>query len=192
VDPVTLDSLAIASTRARVAGLRAGDLNRSTTNAGWDVRAVIAHLVGGCLLYASVLRGETVDWATRNRQPIVDPLGQFDAAAAGLKQAIGELDDRGHLVTIPAGDVPATVAIAVHATDMLVHGWDLAVATGQDRGLDRGLCEAATAIISRFPASVWGNPAFYAERVATDSAEPADRLVALTGRDPDAARPEWL
>jgi uncharacterized protein (TIGR03086 family) len=86
--------------------------------------------------------------------------------------------------TIPAGDVPATAAIAIHATDMLVHGCDLAVATGQDRGFDPDLCEAAIAIIGRFPASTWGNPKFYAERVPTDSAEPASRLVALTGRDP--------
>jgi uncharacterized protein (TIGR03086 family) len=184
MDPVTLDSLAIASTRVRVAGLREGDLHRPTVNAGWDVRALVAHLVGGCLLYAGVIRGETVDWATRNGQPVTDPLGQFDTAAAGLNEAIGELEDRRRPVTIPAGDIPAAVAIAIHATDMLVHGWDLAFATGQDRGLDPGLCEAAIAVISRFPASTWGNPNFYAERVPTDSTEPADRLIALTGRDP--------
>jgi hypothetical protein len=67
---------------------------------------------------------------------------------------------------------------------MLVHGWDLAVATGQDRGLDPDLCEAAIAIIGRFPASTWGNPKYYAERVHTDSTQPVDRLVAITGRDP--------
>ena len=160
MDPVTLDRLAIASTRLRVAGLREGDLSRPTVNAGWDVRALVAHLVGGCLLYAGVLRGGTVEWATRDTRPVTDPLGQFDAAAA----------------------------IAIHATDMLVHGWDLAVATGQDRGLDPDLCAAATAIISRFPASTWGNPKYYAQRVPTDSTGPADRLVALTGRDPNAGR----
>jgi uncharacterized protein (TIGR03086 family) len=184
MDPVTIDSLAIASTRLRVAGLREGDLGRPTVNPGWDVRVLVAHLVGGCLLYAGALRGETVDWATRNRQTVTDSLGQFDAAAAELNEAIGALDDRRRPVTIPAGTVPATLAIAVHATDVLVHGWDLAVATGQDRALDPGLCEAATAIIGQFPASAWGNPRFYAERVHTDSADPADRLVALTGRDP--------
>jgi uncharacterized protein (TIGR03086 family) len=188
MDPVTLDRLAIASTRLRVAGLREGDLSRPTINEGWDVRALVAHLVGGCLLYAGVLRGETVDWATRNSRPVTDPLGQFDAAAAGLTKAIGALDDLRRPVTIPAGDFPATAAIAVHATDMLVHGWDLAVATGQDGGLDQDLCAAASAIISRFPASTWENPKFYAQRVPTDSTEPADQLIALTGRDPNAGR----
>jgi uncharacterized protein (TIGR03086 family) len=188
MDPVMLDRLAIASTRLRVAGLREGDLSRPTVNAGWDVRILVAHLVGGCLLYAGVLRGETVDWATRNSQPVTDPLGQFDAAATELNEAIGKLDYRRRPVTIPAGDVPATVAIAIHATDMLVHGWDLAVATGQHRGLDPDLCASATAVISRFPASTWGNSKFYAERVPTDSTELTDRLVALTGRDPNAGR----
>jgi uncharacterized protein (TIGR03086 family) len=188
VDPVALDRLAIASTRLRLAGLRAGDLSRPTVNVGWDVRALVAHLVGGCLLYAGTVRGESVDWATRDGQPVTDPLGQFDAAATGLNEAIGELDDRHRLVTIPAGDVPGAFAIAVHATDMLVHGWDLAVATGQDRGLDPDLCTAAISIISRFPASTWLNPKFYAQRVPTGSTEPTDRLVALTGRDPNAGR----
>jgi len=188
MDPVTLDRLAIASTRLRVADLREGDLSRPTVNAGWDVRALVAHLVGGCLLYAGVLRGGTVEWATRDTRPVTDPLGQFDAAAARLNEAIVELDDRRRPVAIPAGDVPAAAAIAIHATDMLVHGWDLAVATGQDRGLDPDLCAAATAIISRFPASTWGNPKYYAQRVPTDSTGPADRLVALTGRDPNAGR----
>jgi uncharacterized protein (TIGR03086 family) len=184
VDPAKLDSLAIASTRLRVAGLREGDLSRPTVNAGWDVRVLVAHLIGGCQLYTGVLRGQTADWAARNSQPIADPLGQFDAAAAELAEAISELDDRRRPVTIPAGDIPATAAIAIHATDMLVHGWDLAVATGQDRRLDPDLCATATAIISQFPASTWGNPEFYAEPVHTDSADPADRLAALTGRDP--------
>jgi uncharacterized protein (TIGR03086 family) len=188
MDPVTLDRLAVASTRLRVAGLRERDLSRPTVNAGWDVRVLVAHLVGGCLLYADILRGEPADWATRNRHPVTDCVAQFDAAAAELDEAIGELDDRHRPVNIPAGDVPATVAIAVHATDMLVHGWDLAVATGQDRGLDPDLCAAAIAIIGRFPASTWGDPNFYAERVPTDSADPAGRLVALTGRDPNAGR----
>ncbi len=188
MDPVLLDRRAIASTRLRVAGLREGDLSRPTVNDRWDVGAVVAHLVGGCARYAGVLRGENVDWATLNSQPVTDPLGQFDAAAARLNDATGALGDRRRQVTIPAGNVPAVVAIAVHATDMLVHGWDLAVATGQDRRLDPDLCEAAIAIISRFPPSTWGNPKYYAARVPSGSTEPADRLVALTGRDPAAGR----
>ena len=91
MDPVTLDRLAIASTRLRVADLREGDLSRPTVNAGWDVRALVAHLVGGCLLYAGVLRGGTVEWATRDTRPVTDPLGQFDAAAARLNEAITRL-----------------------------------------------------------------------------------------------------
>ena len=185
MDPVTLDSLAIASTRLRVAGLHDDDLGRPTVNAGWDVRSLLAHLIGGCLLYASVLRGEEADWTAREKQLITDPLGQFDAAAIVLQEAIGEPGDPRRLVSIPGGDVPAGFAIGIHASDMLVHGWDLAVATGQDRGLDPALCAASTAIISRFPADTWGNPKFYGARVATDSAEPADLLIALTGRNPD-------
>jgi hypothetical protein len=47
-------------------------------------------------------------------------------------------------------------------------------------------------IISRFPASTWGNPRFYAERVHTGSTGPAEQLVALTGRRPDTPAVDQL
>ena len=51
---------------------------------------------------------------------------------------------------------------------------------------------AAIAIIGRFPASTWGNPKYYAERIHTDSAQPVDRLVALTGRCPGIGDPAGI
>jgi uncharacterized protein (TIGR03086 family) len=184
VDIAAMDRRAAASTRLRMVALAPADLDIPTVNAGWEIRTLIAHLVGGNLLYTEMLRGQDPDWDTRNSVEIASPLEQFDDSARDLAVAIDALDNPARPVRTPAGTIPAMVAIAIHATDMLVHGWDLAVATSQDRALDPDLCRAAIAIIQRFPADTWGNPHFYAERKHTSSADPVDQLIALTGRDP--------
>lgn len=188
-DVAAFDHAAVASTRRRIAPLTAADLDRATVNVGWDVRAVLAHLIGGNLLFAKAFRGEHVEWNARDTQPITAVVEQFDESTAELASTIAGLDgDLERQVTTPAGRISARRAIAVHATDMLVHGWDLAAATDQDRALDDGLCRTAIAIIERFPAAVWGDPRFYAKRVATTSDSPVDQLIALTGRDPDTSQ----
>jgi uncharacterized protein (TIGR03086 family) len=188
VDAAALDRRAVASTRRRIVQLPPADLDRATVNARWDVRTLIAHLVGGNLLYAKVLCGQDADWSTRDSREITSPLEQFDDSADELAAALDALDDPKRPVLTPAGNIPAMWAVAIHASDMLVHGWDLAVATGQDRALDPDLCRAAIVIIDRFPAAAWGDPRFYAERKHTASVDPVDQLVALTGRDPSADR----
>ena len=39
-------------------------------------------------------------------------------------------------VTLPLGPVPASYAIRINLVDACVHGWDIAIATGQDPALD--------------------------------------------------------
>lgn len=185
MNTVELDRLAIESTRLRIMRLADADLGRETVNAGWDVRTLVAHLISVNTLYAKAMRGEDAPWGQRDMVPVTAPLAQFDESARELTAAIEGVDDLTTLVTTPAGPLQARAAIAIHATDMLVHGWDLAVATGQDRALAPDLCSAAAAIIARFPDSTWGNPRYYAQRVTTASPDPTDQLVALTGRDPN-------
>lgn len=183
---VRLGRGALDSARARVATLADGDLDLPTVNDGWSVRDLMAHLIGGNRLYAQAIGRQEAAWAARDRQPAADPLDEFDRSAAGLLEAITSVENPNTRVSTAAGPLPVEFAIAVHATDMLVHSWDLAVATGQDRRLDPALCHAAIGIIEQFPPAVWGNPRFYARPVPTISASPADQLIALTGRNPAA------
>lgn len=183
-DHYTLDVLATASTRARLARLTVADLDLPTPCVGWDVRAVLAHLVGGNVRFARALRGESADWSSRDSEPITTPLDEFDASAGLMAAAVAAITDPARPTLLPAGEPPAAFAVGVHGADMLIHGWDLAIATGQDPTLDTDLCRAAIAVIRRYPPTFWGSGRFFAARVDTVSADPQARLLALTGRDP--------
>lgn len=188
LDPSTFDQRAIASTRSRLTTLTPADLDRPSACAGWDIRTLLAHLVGGNWRFARALRGQPVDWATRDEEPVGSALAEFDASAAEMVAAVAAVDDPKRPVVLPAGEPPASFAVAVHAADMLVHGWDLAVSTDQDPTLEPELCRAATAVIDRYPPSFWGHGRFFADRLDTESDDPQELLLALTGRNPHRRR----
>lgn len=185
IDPYTLDRLATASLRARLTALTGADLDRPTQITDWDIRGLMSHLVGGNIRFAQALRGEPADWPTRDEEPVASPLGEFDGSAAEMAAAVADLADPARPVRLQAGEPPGYFAVGVHGADMLIHGWDLAVATGQDRSLDPDLCLAATAILEKYPPSFWGQGRFFAERIDTTSTDPMQRLLALSGRDPN-------
>jgi uncharacterized protein (TIGR03086 family) len=184
IDFATLDRLATELMRARLAALTVADLDRPSGCTGWDIRNLLSHLVGGNRRFAQALRGEPADWPSRDAEPVLTPLQEFDATAAELASAVAGMDDPRRIVHLAAGDPPAVFAVGVHGADMLVHAWDLAVATGQDPALDPSLCEAAMKVIEQYPPSFWGPGQFFAPRIETDSTAPQDRLLAFSGRDP--------
>lgn len=182
IDFDTLDRLATASTRARLAPLTVADLDRPSPCAGWDIRTLLSHLVGGNLRFAQALRGEPADWPARDSEPVTSPLAEFDASAAEMAAAIAGIDDPRRPTRMQVGEPSAAFAVGVHGADMLVHGWDLAIATDQDPTLDPDLCLAATRVIEKYPDSFWGAGRFFAAQIPTHSTDPQDRLLALTGR----------
>ncbi len=186
IDAPTFDRLAIAAMRTRLAALTVDDLDRPSACAGWSIRKLLAHLVGGNLRFALALNGQAADWASRDEESISSPLREFDESAAHMTAAVESIADPERPVLLPAGEPPASFAVGVHAADMLTHVWDVAVATGQDATLDPTLCRAATAVIEKYPPSFWGDGRFFAERIETASSDPQTRLLALTGRDPGA------
>ena len=74
--------------------------------------------------------------------------------------------------------------VGIAATDQLVHGWDLAVATGQDATMPDDLAEAAFGMVDGRLTPERRGAAFAAEVPAADGASTQDRLLAYVGRDP--------
>ena len=86
------------------------------------------------------------------------------------------------------GNREMSAFIAGHITlfEILVHGWDLAMATGQQLELSRELADASLVTAQRLctqPARDTG--AFGIEIIATSQSGPFERALALAGRDPN-------
>jgi len=81
------------------------------------------------------------------------------------------------VVALPIGEVPAEVALGMALTDAVVHGWDLAAATGQDSTIDDRvagpLLAAAQAAITDELRQPAGARAVFAQPVPIDPDSPA-------------------
>lgn len=80
-------------------------------------------------------------------------------------------------------EMPAEVACLVALDELVVYGWDVAVASGQPYEAASVDVEVATSFVESFDAPRDGNLFGPVVDVA-DDADPVDRLIGLTGRDP--------
>ena len=77
-------------------------------------------------------------------------------------------------------------ALGVAFSDLLVHGWDLAKATGQDPTMPEGLADVAYEHIHGRFTDEQRKGIFGPAIAIGDDASTQDKLLAYTGRDPSA------
>jgi|tagenome__1003787_1003787.scaffolds.fasta_scaffold20554013_2 uncharacterized protein (TIGR03086 family) len=190
-DPFQPLATALDGTGRLVAGVTDDQWEAPTPCAGWDVRQLVNHLVGGNRLFARVLSGEPLPPVEQlGRHAGEDQLGDDPAAAwRGSAEAMlaafrgpGVLE---RMHTVPAGTLPGPAALHLRIVETLVHGWDLARATGQQPPFPDELAEQELTfsrdLLGRLPE---GRQPFGPSRPADDGAPAIDRLAALLGRTP--------
>jgi len=161
------------------------DWDAPTPCSDWTTRELLNHLTAEQLWVPHLLRGETVDEVGDRHDGDVlgaDPVATWERANAEAARAWRDVpDDR--TVHLSYGDSPAAEYRWQMTLDLAVHGWDLARAAGVDPQVDDGLAEA---LVEEFSGQVeqWRGQIFDTEVDVADGAPPADRLVALLGRDP--------
>jgi uncharacterized protein (TIGR03086 family) len=91
------------------------------------------------------------------------------------------------MTRIAGGDSPSDIVGLVAADELVVHGWDLARATGQPYSPEPAVLDAAHSFLIQFAspdAPAGPDVAFGPSREQPDGAPMLDRVVALAGRDP--------
>lgn len=82
-------------------------------------------------------------------------------------------------------DMPGDVAAAVALDELVVHGWDLAAATGQGYHPDPAALDAAEGFCASIPDEPDARQGLFGPRVpVAEDASQLDRVIALSGRDP--------
>jgi uncharacterized protein (TIGR03086 family) len=190
--PVDDLTAALAGTEQLVAGIGPDDWDLPTPCTEWSVRQVVNHLVSSNLLFVRVLGGEPLPpreellAAARTDRLGEDAVGAYRASAAALVDAFRAEGALERLVTVPAGTFPGIAALHLRIVEALVHGWDLARATGRPLTVPDALVERELAFtrdtLPRLPPRPAGQGPFAPAQPVDDDAPPLDRLAALLGR----------
>ncbi|MFG3027230.1 TIGR03086 family metal-binding protein [Streptomyces sp. NPDC048253] len=177
-----------AAEASRVArGVPAARLNDPTHCPGWDVRALVDHWV----LYTShglehralrkqlpddlVARDFTADprWA----EAYADQLER--AITAWAEPAVWEGD-----IDLGTAAMPAAEIAAMIVKEMAVHGWDVAVATGQEFHISDDAARFVLDVVERHGDLYRRYDGFAAVVPVAQDAPVFERALATSGRDP--------
>ena len=182
---------AIASTAQIIKGVQADEMSDQTPCAEWDTRALVNHLIGTLWLSEALLAD------TAPRYPMApgglpaedlvgsDPAAAYADASAAALMAAGTGDSLSRMHVTPLGNMPGPVLAGFTTLDIVVHGWDLARATGQPATLDSVLAEH----VLDFAHQTLATGESRAGRIGPEVPVPADapvtdRLVGFLGRQP--------
>lgn len=186
--PATLRLAAI------VAAIPDDALEAPTPCVDYDVGAVLAHIHG--LTEAFTLAAEK---ATGDDGP-PPPVSADDLPADWRPTIAGRLATMTDAWRDPAAwdgmtrvggvDLPGAVCALVGLNEVVIHGWDLAAATGQAFELDDATADALLPMLAQFaspPDAPRGDGPFGPAVLVPADASRLDRVVALSGRDPQWA-----
>lgn len=153
-----------------------------------DLGTMIAHIGGLSLAFEAAARkhfGELTDTPpTTDVELDADWRTAYGARLAGLAQAWQQPSAWEGMSRAGGVDFPAEVGGMIALTEVVVHGWDVAVAAGLDYDVPPDILEAVWTHVTTFSAGEPIEGLFAAAVPVADDAPLLHRVVALTGRDP--------
>ncbi|MEV4532482.1 TIGR03086 family metal-binding protein [Asanoa sp. NPDC049518] len=171
----------------QVARIRPDQWSAPTPCTDWTVRELVNHLVYEDRWSVPLINGASLgSVGTQFEGDLLgaDPVRAAQDASAESVAAVHAPGAMSRTVELSFGVTPAEEYVRQLLADHVVHGWDLAAATGQDRDLDD---ELVREVAAWFPANedAYRAGGAIAERVEVAGDAPAqDKLIAAFGRDP--------
>lgn len=179
----TLLASALSQGGGVLAAVRPEQYDLPTPCAEMTVRALMDHLVGVAGRIATL--GETGGFGELEL-PAVDEWSRAYAAAAGAAlEAWANPAALERTITVPWGEMSGARTLATYVSEVLVHTWDLATATGQHVAWDEEVAAASlTTMQAELPAEGREHAPFDPVVEVNPDAPAIERLVAWTGRRP--------
>lgn len=190
-DPRALLGHALDQTERLVDGTSRDTFDRLTPCEEYDVRRLLGHIVAVVRRIAHFGRGGEPFGVPAVITGIADD-GWTDAYREARAETDAVWSDDAVLdamLTLPWGKMPGRGAAMMYVQELTMHGWDLAVSTGQTTSLDRALAEASLAVAKQFlPADPRGGQIPFGPVVPVpETAGPYEQLAGWLGRQPTGA-----
>ncbi len=203
-DPRTIFAHSVITGGATIAAVRADQLSNPTPCGDFDTRALLGHLVSVLKRVAAIGRQEDPFSVPELTTGVADDgwhAAWFEAAHA-VQAAWTDDATLGRMVHLPWASMPGGPTLAMYTSEVTVHTWDLAQATGQRpewnavavavsmEAMRHGLPDADRALSfgaarKNMPPEMADFPPPFANAVTLPpGASAIDQLVAWTGRAP--------
>lgn len=160
-----------------IGGLRPDQLEEPTPCDEFSVRGVLEHMIAGAAMFAAAYRGEAP-----SSPDLADPIAGAQSALADLAASIAAPGALDRTIQAPFGETDGASFARFVVLDGLVHGWDLATATGQPYDPPDALVAAATDFAREALDPLRDGQTFKPALEPTAGATPIERLAAYTGR----------
>jgi uncharacterized protein (TIGR03086 family) len=135
-DPAGRHRAVTAGFTARVRG--ASDWDAPAPVAGWRARDVVGHLVEWFPDFLESATGLTLDRGPSSEE---DPEAAWQVHADAVQRLLDGPEAATPFRHPMVGEMPLPEAVdRFYTSDVFLHTWDLARATGQDETLDEGMC----------------------------------------------------
>jgi uncharacterized protein (TIGR03086 family) len=185
--PALMAAAAAETARVVAGAAKTASLDQPTPCPDWDLRTLLNHTILWTA-YSAERRahGESVAEELMSKDFTAEP-GYAEAYQAQLDRAVQAWSkpeawagDR----NVMGNATPAAEIAAMLIMEMVLHGWDVAKATGQDYHCDGELAQALLGTVQAQGDMFRQYEGFAAVVPVPDDATAFDRALALSGRDP--------
>ena len=174
---------ALAATGVIVNNIKPDQLGDPTPCDEYDVSGLLQHLISGNYWVAPLVEGKTI----AEVGDALDRPFSVDDYNPSAKEADTAFSGPGAMqkpVAVSYGPVPAEVYAGHRFLDVLIHGWDLAKATGQDTTLPADLVEACFEVVTPQKDLLAASGMFGSDVKVPPGADRQTELLAMLGRNP--------
>jgi uncharacterized protein (TIGR03086 family) len=174
-DLLNMYGIASQWTEDKIAG--APDLDAPTPCEEWTLRELLNHMLETQRYFVKAGRGEDASPPGPTPPNLLSdtPTADFHRTRAEVLTVFGDQEVRDK----------TGMALGTAFADSLLHGWDVARATGQDDQMPEGLPQAAYDVIHGRFTDEQRKGVFKPEVQLEGDATPQERLLAYTGRQPN-------
>jgi uncharacterized protein (TIGR03086 family) len=179
-DPVERHRAVSAGFTARVRGT--SDWEAPAPVPGWRARDVVAHLVEWFPEFLTAATGLVLD---RGPSPQDDPVSAWQVHTDAVQRLLEGPEAATAFRHPMVGEMPLPHAVQqFYTTDVFLHTWDLARATGQDERLDPEFCADLLAGMTPIEELLRSSGQYGPRVPVPEDADVQTQLLAFIGRDP--------
>ncbi|MDQ3980321.1 MAG: TIGR03086 family metal-binding protein [Actinomycetota bacterium] len=168
-----------------VEGVPQDGLDRPTPCQRYRVGDLLDHIAGAAVAFTGAARKTPLEGAPSGDAANLAPdwRSRLPRDLAVLAEAWREPEAWTGMTRAGGVDLPGEVAAVVALDELVIHGWDLAKATGQPADYDGPGLDAVYGMVQQFRSS--GTEGLFGPPVEVpDDAPLLDRILGLAGRDP--------